>query len=264
VEPLGFDPPALLLGPGAGVSEDTSFQDVAVSPDGATVATFGSTLSGEYAGSLRPRVHRGVPNAREAAAGAVETEEFDLGSTHSRRELPIDECHHPAWRPDGARVLCTNYGDYEVFGDLRVRPLYQFSRHRFTFPGTWRQADDGTGSGLLFEPPDRDALGDSFSFDGSFGGIFPSCARVTYKFGQWCGSDNYVVVTASCTDGPDSSGDQPPILYSRILLVRLEPFAFWDLTSWVEDREGLRRGALAGIFPTCSPVPDTLVWGGPE
>ncbi len=71
------------------------------------------------------------------------------------------------------------------------------------------------------------------------------CEWVTYKYGEFCLSDDYVVFTMYCsTDGVISG--------SRVMLVRLSDQTRWDITSWVESHVGVSEGSWQGVYSTCS------------
>jgi hypothetical protein len=175
-------------------------------------------------------------------------EEFELGDKSNGDELKA--CHHPAWGPDGDRVLCTSMGGTES-GEPAWRWLYQFA-----WDGS-RWSNDGR----VFVPPgevDMNAYAD---------GVFPeyaegddeTCQVYVYKFAEWCLSNDYVIATLYCSNS--HYNDTFPILMSRVVLIHFTEDAspagrivddIWDLTAVVEYDEGVGRGSYHGVFGTCS------------
>lgn len=243
---LRFGDPEALLGPASSSSTTTSFADAntrrndvagrSTKPTQKKVATFGESTS--LGTNVVPRVHGIGPSPTGAAD--IPTQEFSLGANMAG--ATINECHHPAWNFSGDRVLCTNQDPREHYPSAAAswsRLLYMYEQGG----GTWGNASPAF---VPLTPSQLAArFGSSYPNTGT-----PQCRTYTYKYAEWCASDDYIVATLFCSD--DDYNSTNPIFSSRVILIRLYPLEYIDLTRIVERSLGLDRGALHGIYSTCS------------
>lgn len=254
---LLFSSRRALLGSDASVSRETSFADAntnrAAEPGSLTsgppksVTTFG--VSTTHGTREAPRVHALSP--WPLSSTEVATEEFVLG--RNLAGAPIFECHHPAWNVSGDSILCTAHdpterypatsGLPEAARDRRSRLLYMFTKSGLH----WSGAD--VPFTPLFPVELNTNFGDRFPLAGS-----PSCHIYTYKYAEWCGTDDYIVATLFCS----SDYLEDPIFSSRVFLIRRsdDKPQYYDITRMIELELGLSAGELHGIYSTCSRVGD--------
>lgn len=243
---LYFSTSTALLGSDSSTSTMTSFADANTSQSEGSrgvgsgpqknIATFG--VSDTHGTEEAPRVH--ARRAWPATLTEVATEEFDLGTNDAG--APIRECHHPAWSVSGESILCTNHRPAEPYprgAESDSRLLYMYSRTG----STW------SGAELVFTPLTPDDLSTDF------GSLFPmegdpSCQIYTYKYAEWCGTDNYIVATVFCSD--DDYVEENPIFSSRVFLIQRSPLIYIDLTRFIEQELGLSVGEMHGIYSTCA------------
>ena len=168
-------------------------------------------------------------------------QEFELGDAPD-----FSSCHHPAWNRWGDRIICTRHykAETRLSGDTEynLRMLYEFLPSTL---GNWTSP-----SGHLFSPLSPNDLHERWP------DIYPTSSKkliYTYKFAEWCGSDDFVVATLFV------SREDQTILCSRVLLIRiaengvtLDDPEYHDLTSRVEDTLSLERGVVQGVYSTCS------------
>lgn len=203
---------------------------------GDRVVTFGGgeIAAGEYA--HMPRVH---------GLSGEDEEGFNTG------DPDFSECHHPAWSPDGTQVACMRQQSQVNGGSdgSRDHPIYAF---RYSvYAREWGYPTE------LFDRPDPTTL------DALLGGLLPpfvkgsgspSCRVRSYKFAQFCGDADHIVVTVFCADS-DNFGGEFGIFTSRVVLVNITDPAnpvFRDLTEIVERHlTGGGSGQWQGIFATC-------------
>ena len=132
-------------------------------------------------------------------------------------------------------------------------------------------------NGSLFEPKSPVELSiffetGSFKTPGSFKTLFPIrlesqfplqllpqsekwCKTIVYKYAEWCGTDDYIVVTLYCAEDITevSSNDPYGVFISRVILVHLPSSEYWDLTKVVQEEffsdDNVR---VNGVYATCS------------
>lgn len=217
---------------GAGVDSATGLQDVnlRVTSTGADAVTFGPSGDGKsfnldirsLDGSGRPLTDRVV---------------VPRGVTASGKELQA--CHHPAWSPSGTSVLCMAHRPAEVVGDLDTKLLYRYARDG---SGAWVNA------GRVFEPLTPAAAGLDVAGELSKAA---GCVNLTYKFAEYCKSDEWVISTLYCSRGASPSGHGAIAGASRVVLIHTNPVEYVDLTRLVERERGLEAGALTSFTGTC-------------
>lgn len=254
-EDLHFGAAEALMGPRSDVSTTTSFADANTrsrsgglesmadpfSKQIPRVATFGPYTTETDA----PRVHSLTP---ETPGGSqILVQKFSLGSNMEGQD--IEKCHHPAWNPSGNRIMCTSQKpneEYHVEGDNLLRFLYTYS----SVGGLWSDPE------AAFTPLTPEEL------EIEFGRIFPAsgsphCEIYTYKFAEWCASDDYIVATVFCSAQRrdiSTSDDPYTIISSRVMLIRRFPVRYTDITRIVERSRGLRPGMVHGVYSTCARV----------
>lgn len=216
---------------------------------------------------------------------------FDIPQADWQPPLSPDppECHHPAWNPDGTRILCTRYqGPEHVEGDTQttdetvtydLRRLYQFEwdgtewvRYggtSFVVPAAGAMVEALTGS--EFNLISRDTSGAAlnvflprFNKDADAEG----CGAYVWKFAEWCASSRYVVATVYCTDNTSSEQGKP--LHSRVVLIDTENtgshLGYTDLVTiieyWLDGGGTALLGTYSGVFSTCTPVADNEFLAG--
>lgn len=218
-----------LLGPGGTYATSGSYQDANTAPDGVRIATFGELSDG----NARPQTNEydGGDYQETPTFGA----EYGSGAT-------IRSCHHPAWNWSGDRILCTNQSDFEELNDgSEQRLLYAYQ-----WDGSAWVAD-----GAVFEPPPEADLA-AFLPKGSDTGTF---ARYTYKYAEWCVSDDYVIATLFADNG--ESSEEFSVVSSRVVVIKVgrstrAVLGMWDITDAVEYAEGYSEGELRSVFATCA------------
>ena len=196
---------------------------------------------------------------------------------------PPPECHHPAWSPDGTRILCTRYqaaehiiGDTQTVGvtvNYDVRRLYQFEwdgtrwvRYRGTTflapaPGAMVEALTGSEFNLITRDTGGTTLG-LFPPRTDDGKLAEGCGAYVWKFAEWCASSRYLVATVYCTD--NSSSEEGIPLNSRVVLIDTENtgshLGYTDLVTiieyWLDAGGTTYLGTYSGVFSTCTPVTD--------
>ena len=199
------------------------------------------TWSGNGAPYATPLVHSALGEQRL---------DFDLGHLAFHTSEPLTDCEHPAFNPDGSRVLCTQHQPWEATGSAYGwHLLYQFAWDASL--SAW------TNEGLVFEPPNDGLLA------GYTDSVFPgagdeaACQNFSYKFAEWCGSDEYVVATLYCSNTGFFDSNDFNVMMSRVVLIKLVKGTttvddMWDLTSVVEQEYSATHGSFHGIFSTCS------------
>lgn len=232
-----------LLGPRSGVSTTTSFADASTrQSDGASAGMRVTTFGPHGEADAAPRVHR--LNPLSATSTEVETQDFSLGMNMAGTH--IAECHHPTWNPGGTKVMCTAHGTdaypletYPVGGGPQLRFLYMYGQ----------SASRWSGATPAFTPLTPAALATRFGALFPTGGM-PQCRIYTYKYAEWCASENYIVATVFCSD--DFYNRTNPAFSSRVMLIQINPLRYIDLTSIVEGATGAALGEIHGIYSTCS------------
>jgi hypothetical protein len=202
-----------------------------------------------------PSARRAVPRVSPVVSLSeqVPTEEFELGSgarfdsTSGRwigqDGLPIHECHHPAFDISGDHVMCHAHkvGDENQETAFATGPGGPVVKLNYLYRQTSAQ---GWGDPVLpFDP------GTPASLEAALGAAMPQadCAALySYKFAEFCGTDDFVITTLYCK----ADRKEPPT-HSRVLIVQRSQRRIWDLTAWVEDLLGQPRGALSAQSGTC-------------
>ena len=186
-----------------------------------------------YAGAV-PGERMIVSHGRKTVGAEVNPQVHTLdGST--MQEFRVDDehrsCQHPAWNVTGDRILCTMH-----------EPTARASgrSHRLLFGYRWDGSEWGAeGSPLVAAIEPARVPGMAAAEDAG------GCELVTYKYGEFCLSDDYVVFTMYCSTGG-------AITASRVMLVRLSDQARWDITERVEGHMGVDPGSWQGVYSTCS------------
>lgn len=229
---------------------------------GAPVARAGAGVSG-WTGVQDPAVFRGSSSSQLVAFGPVpggssEAYQLELAAVdgagkplatplviaagNNAAGQPIQGCHHPAWNASGDRIMCMVHRPSETVGGMATKLLYTYVR-------------DGAGKwaigGRAFEPltPEAAKLAVASKLSASAG-----CELLTYKYAQYCASDDYVVATLYCSTGGKSSGRGAEIGASRVVVIRTNPVEYIDITGLVEREQGLSPGALSSFTGTCRAV----------
>lgn len=222
------------LGTGGADGEELGLHDVAVwRGDGPLRAVaFGPVPTPDHL-DLVPHVE--TLTAEGAPTGDITA--FDLGRNASG--APIRECHHPAWNYAGDAILCMVHQPAETVDGLATRLLYTWTRDT---TGRW------TNPRRTFEPLrlDRLPLPSAALFADT-----TSYQHVTYKYAQWCGTDDWVLATVYASNRSTVRRGEDD-LASRLMLIHLHPVDYVDLTSLVEQAEHRELGALASFTGTCS------------
>jgi hypothetical protein len=183
-------------------------------------------------------------------AFGAEVETFDLDFATDGGE----ECHHPAWNISGDRILCHRHEPRERFGDIQnrqfLRMLYLFAYDAFR--GGW--SSPTRQPQRVFEPRPPARMEAQFpQFESS------RCNDYFYKYGEWCGTDDHVLVTVYCKDVYDA------VVSSRVMVIdtSTDPPTYRDVTAAIEDYERVPRdeqGTWRGLFGTCGPVHQGRNW----
>lgn len=229
---------------------------------GDPVARAGAGVAG-WTGVQDPAVFRGSSGSQLVAFGPVpggssEAYQLELAAVDSRGKplssplvvaagnnaagKAIEGCHHPAWNETGDRIMCMVHRPSETVGGMATKLLYTYVRDS---AGKWALG------GRAFEPlaPADAKLAVASQLSASAG-----CETLSYKYAQYCASNDYVVTTLYCSKGGKSSGRGAEIGASRVLLIRTNPVEYVDITGLVESDQGLAPGALSSFTGTCRAV----------
>lgn len=244
------------------------------------VVTFGGPIVG--AGSiLLPRV-TDLQGANESRFDIPQVE-WQLDSSDP------PQCHHPAWNPDGTKILCTRYqgpepidGETQAGGALATYPVRRL--FQFEWDGTeWvRFEGDSLGvAGAMVEAltgPEFNLI--SRRTDGTALDLFPprldehagsgGCGAYVWKFAEWCASERYLVATVYCTDSTTEEAGVP--LASRVVLIDTEHSdshqGYTDLVTLIEYHLAAGAdtylGTYNGVFSTCTSVSPDITPAGLE
>lgn len=251
-----------LLGPGTSHSQrtggfPTSFGDPDVREPSAVdltdffdmrVVTQGQSQEGDSLVPAKPRVSPAI-----SLRSDVLTEEFELGQAFQNKngswtsegsEVDLTECHHGAWSPFGQEIMChghkgaTNYPE----SDAIVRMLYEYSQKA---DGEWGNQT------LVIDPLDAGSLASALP---AFEGLLTGASVLSFKYGQYCLKKGWVICTVFAAD------NEKRVLESRVVVVRRNRQAFWDVTTLVEETLNLKLGALSGYTGTCSAFTTAPIW----
>ena len=210
---------------------------------------------------------------------------LDLSVDDLPARTPL-ECHHASWSPSGDKIQCSGQGGesnfpiegYEVFQKLI------FGYHWDHLSNKWVHDGSEHLNGSLFEPKSPVELSrffrsgihttlfpiqDAALFPVQVGVPFQSqllpqsekwCKTIVYKYAEWCGTDDYVVVTVYCAEDPEESSlsDVFGVFVSRVILVHLPSSEYWDLTKVVQKEFFPDDVNINGVYATCSdllPIP---------
>jgi hypothetical protein len=243
----------------------------------------------------------------------VEEYDLDVGvwepTTPARLALYADPAailggvHHTSWNLSGTRVSGSHQHTVDWYVD-QTDARFRKMLHGFRFPvaasypllasGLW--SPDGYAQatrGYLFEPPWPWDFEAQFPYmPSALPSPYPTaidpgkvvCEGFHYKYTEWCGHDDYIVVNAFGTNEAYASEEwtDPVALddighldsfVSRVFLVRLSTGEHWDLGAAVEQYrwsvlgERVQVGDMHACYATCgSPYAaaatfDTLVPG---
>ena len=160
---------------------------------------------------------------------------FGIGSGYPGRDgVDFTRCHHPAWSDSGETILCTRQEEPDELSvpGLEVRALYGYQFDSAS--STWMSVGE-----LV---PSTDIRSDLAAFAGA-----TTAVTLTYKFGHWCGSDQYIVATVFMEDAAKAGAQ----LASRVVLFDTNTGDAYDLVNAVEDLEGVTRGTYRAVFSAC-------------
>lgn len=159
---------------------------------------------------------------------------FEMGVNESG--MPITECHHPAWSYSGDRILCMVHEPAEQIDGVRTRMLYEWklTDGKWTNPKRVFQPKPvdkaGIASDVLFQPRDYQ--------------------HATYKYAQWCGSDDWVIANVFSSNRSEVRKGEDSVA-ARVMLIHTNPVEYFDVTSMIEQHEGLALGQMFGFTATC-------------
>ena len=212
------------------------------------VVTQGQSQEGDELVPARPRVSPAV-----SLRSDVLTEEFELGQafhykagnwTSEDSKAKLTECHHGAWSPSGQEIMCHGHKDTTKYpGSLgSVRMLYEYSQ----------KSDGGWGNQtLVVDPLDAGSLASALP---AFEGLLNGAGVLSFKYGQYCLKGGWVICTVFAAD------DEKHVLESRVVVVRRNRQAFWDITTLVEEALGMSLGAMSGYTGSCSTFTTAPIW----
>lgn len=231
-----------LRGPGTAVLAGYQFQDVEVSrQDQDRIVAHTDDLSGN---GPYPMV--------SSLSDPTQVEEFERPLTMGEGgpAQRIAECHHPSWNPSGERILCMQNDPIQAapghLSENKFRLLYQFEKG----PVKWEVV--GSNGGVMFLPMEAAAYEATgvFPMDSAQA---PFCRIMSYKYAQWCGRNNYLVVTVYCEDNVHNA--RTPHFTSRVMLIRYDGAVpvYWDLTDLIRQVyfPTVEKINFQGIFATC-------------
>lgn len=200
---------------------------------GPKMATFGVDASGFE----RPQVSN---------LDGSEPESFSMGADPTHLT-----CHHPAWNPDGTAIVCQREDD-----NVEIAPrTYEKGLYRFEWSALGNQWNN---VGPLFPSPSpadiEIAMGTTPAGTPLFPGDttqLPFCATRAWKSPEWCYSEDFVVVTLTCSH--PSVHFVHNIFTSRVVLVDMRGTSpvLYDLTRQLEELLGIAEGSYHAIFATC-------------
>ncbi len=217
---------------GAGVDSSTGLQDVNVraTAGGVEAVTFGPTSGGKF--SLDVRTLDGL-----GRVGATSPIVVPRGVNRAGKEL--EACHHPAWSPSGASIVCQAHRPSETVDGMETKVLYRYARDA---------AGGFASAGVAFTPVSPTAAGlDAAALLGPAAG----CKTLTYKYAEYCRSDDWLVTTLYGSQGATGSGRGAVVGASRVLLVEAATSRYVDVTRLVEQQRGLKVGGLSSFTGTC-------------
>ncbi len=222
---------------GSGVSGWSGVQDPAVftGTSGTQMVTFGPVPGGSdeaYQLSLAPIDASGKPTAAPLA----------IASGKNAAGKNIEGCHHPAWNASGDQILCMVHRPSEGVGGMSTKLLYTYARDA---AGAWSLA------GRAFEPVTPEAAGLSVASQLSESA---GCTVLSYKYAQYCDSNDWIVTTLYCSKEGNASGRGAVIGASRVLLIGTKPVRYLDVTGMVEASQGVKAGTLSSFTGTCRAV----------
>jgi hypothetical protein len=248
--------PTERAGPAAAVHTDWGYEDphshatpIDRPGGGPRIATFGGFV-GER-----------IPQVSDTDGGDLER--VDLPVVESD-VTTFRECHHASWNISGDRLLCTRYQDPEVIVDSGssstgndVYPIRRLHESCYQGPSGWTTPSPMVEMLSRAKINQTSRATDNTTVLGSFPDTDPvvgGCRSYVWKFGEWCGSDRYVVAALLCVGDPTFGFPNGSILRSRIVLIDLDatgPEAYTDLLSFVEHDHGADQGSWDGVFVTC-------------
>jgi hypothetical protein len=222
---------------GAGVSGWTGAQDPAVYAGSSStqLVAFGPVPGGSseaYQLKLAPIDSSGRPTSGPTIVAA--------GKNAAGRD--IVGCHHPAWNASGDRITCMVHSPSESIGGISTKLLYSYARDA---AGRWSLA------GRAFEPVTPTAAGLAVA---SRLTADAGCQVLTWKYAQYCQSDDYLVATLYCSLGGKSGRRGAEIGASRVLIVHTNPVEYFDVTAMVEADAGVPVGTMSSFTGTCRAV----------
>ena len=216
---------------------------------GGTLIVLMAEEDGSAFGEHKPRV------VSLSSEGSVD-EEFDLSVDPAENGVSsLIGCHHPAWSPDGKKILCTalddNLASQQIHDgdDHKLHPVFVFEADCSASPVQW-------GSGVrAFQPIPQAELEAHFP---AFSGKFSDAAAtysMEYKYAEWCYSDDLYVVTLILNKKADGALDVT-CEASRVMLYDARDNMWWDLTTVAEHQFGDSNESASrswmGAYSTCS------------
>ena len=134
------------------------------------------------------------------------------------------------------------YRPGEGVGGMSTKRLYASARDA---AGAWSLA------GRAFEPVTPEAAGLSVASQLSESA---GCTVLSYKYAQYCDSNDWIVTTLYCSKEGNASGRGAVIGASRVLLIGTKPVRYLDVTGMVEASQGVKAGTLSSFTGTCRAV----------
>ena len=206
--------------------------------------------------------------------GVREPESFEVAFDGDN----LPDCHHASWNISGDRIQCSGQGFNSEFN---LPEGFDGMPHKLIFGYRWhdvekqwvRDNSSNNSHGALFEPKTPEMLSQFFSPGKTQRSLFPiksfvfpfaysesekKCDIIVYKYAEWCGTDDYIVVTVYCSSFESNSRDHSDnvsddVLVSRIIVVHLPSSEYWDLTKVIQSNFFYGQNVrINGVYATCS------------
>lgn len=253
--------PMALLGAESGTLPETAFDNPRVRP--ATGLASASSLHRKlvsFGRNDKPRracgpAPQAMPRVHDAAGAPSSFECFDP-------QMPggpdIRSCQHPQWSLDGRAIYCWLNDPTTRLGQPG-EDIYLQTTHRYELSGSggaydWALSTDQRAF-REFNASELAALFPLFPAGTIKKGSSPDCKFTIYKHTGECGSSNFLILTLFCADKwYNQYNEHSDLFVSRVMLIRKDPIAYWDVTGMIEEREGYNPGSLQGVYSTCRVV----------
>lgn len=189
----------------------------------------------------------------------LNAKEWIEGQTFWRFKLTWDTefpgCAHPAFSPDGSRILCTDqptfYYEDHTPATGQTYPIGFNRIYGFELQTNAMGVEEYLsvrGEDALFKHTHPAALKDIDQI-----WTTPHQCSVYYtKRADFCGSKTRIVANTYCVDQQDKSNLKT--VFSRVMLIDFtdaEQPIYTDLTSQLEDQRGLPRGTMTSFTAAC-------------